>query len=103
MRSVMRDRTVHPPAFTPNYKTSVLRSPERPREKASVRVPGGTADFGRAEAGMARAQLLRDAERVLELARLQQRARQAVNMKQGHDVETAVLRAQARAKSNMAR
>jgi protocatechuate 3,4-dioxygenase, beta subunit len=27
---VMRDRTMHPPAFTPNYKTSVLRSPERP-------------------------------------------------------------------------
>jgi DNA-binding response OmpR family regulator len=25
------------------------RSPERPREKASVRVPGGTADFGRGE------------------------------------------------------
>ncbi|HEX9784785.1 MAG TPA: response regulator transcription factor, partial [Opitutaceae bacterium] len=25
------------------------RSPERPREKATVRVPGGTADFGRAE------------------------------------------------------
>ena len=27
---VMRDRTVHPPGFTPTYKTSVLRSPERP-------------------------------------------------------------------------
>src|SRR5687768_8308486 len=24
-----RDRTWHPPAFTPNYKTSVLRSPQR--------------------------------------------------------------------------
>src|SRR5260370_39920135 len=25
-----RDRSVHPPAFTPDYKTSVLRSPRRP-------------------------------------------------------------------------
>lgn len=25
-----RDRSIHPPAFTPDYKTSVLRSPRRP-------------------------------------------------------------------------
>ena len=26
-----RDRTIHPPAFTPSYKTSVLRSPRLPQ------------------------------------------------------------------------
>ena len=28
-----RDRTWHPPALTPNYKTSVLRSPQHPYTK----------------------------------------------------------------------
>ena len=27
---ITRDRDMHPPAFTPDYKTSVLRSPRMP-------------------------------------------------------------------------
>ena len=35
-----RDRTLHPPAYTPDYKTSVLRSPRRPPLSAGALLQG---------------------------------------------------------------
>jgi Protocatechuate 3,4-dioxygenase beta subunit N terminal len=48
---IARDRSVHPPALTPDYKTSVLRSPRlplkaRPRPPAPMSISGHSAQAG---------------------------------------------------------
>ena len=46
---LQRDRSIHPPALTPGYKTSVLRSPRLPLRNSLSEVTGPV--FGQHEIG----------------------------------------------------
>lgn len=61
MEFVMRDRRVHPPAYTPDYKTSVTRSPRLPLMSLQNSLSEVTGPiFGRAELGPLDNDLLRN-------------------------------------------